>query len=188
MDRKQELIAHAVWLIRTRGFDSFSFADLEAHFGIRKASIHHHFRRKEDLGLAVIDALGAFLDQRLPADDPRPAIERLREYLYAPLGDADGECITGICPLASLQAEALVIPESMRQAIADLARREVARVAALMDTGRQQGELHFETSPEIAARVLLATYKGALLYARGDGIAAYRQTMEAALAGLVARA
>ncbi|HCN1086308.1 TPA: TetR/AcrR family transcriptional regulator, partial [Escherichia coli] len=39
-------------LIQQRGFLGFSYADLEKEIGIRKASIHHHFPRKTDLGIA----------------------------------------------------------------------------------------------------------------------------------------
>ncbi len=38
------------------GYAAFSYADLSERVGIRKASIHHHFPTKEDLGTAVIDA------------------------------------------------------------------------------------------------------------------------------------
>ncbi|MDE5249046.1 TetR/AcrR family transcriptional regulator [Klebsiella pneumoniae] len=42
-------------LIQQRGFLGFSYADLEKEIGIRKASIHHHFPGKTDLGLAYCE-------------------------------------------------------------------------------------------------------------------------------------
>ena len=54
MDTKAALLDSAEQAIRARGYDGFSFADLAAEVGIRKASIHHHFPTKADLALALI--------------------------------------------------------------------------------------------------------------------------------------
>lgn len=54
MDTKAALLDSAENAIRSRGFDGFSYADLAAEVGIRKASIHHHFPTKADLALALI--------------------------------------------------------------------------------------------------------------------------------------
>lgn len=42
-------------LMRLRGYHAVSFRELADELGIKSASIHYHFRRKEDLGLAVVD-------------------------------------------------------------------------------------------------------------------------------------
>lgn len=61
------LLDSAEHAVRTRGFDGFSYADLAADVGIRKASIHHHFPTKADLALALIARyaanFSAFLEQ-----------------------------------------------------------------------------------------------------------------------------
>jgi TetR/AcrR family transcriptional regulator, transcriptional repressor for nem operon len=54
MDTKMALLNSAEGAIRARGYDGFSYADLSADVGIRKASIHHHFPTKADLALALI--------------------------------------------------------------------------------------------------------------------------------------
>ena len=41
--------------MRLRGYHAVSFRDLADELGIKSASIHYHFRRKEDLGAAVVD-------------------------------------------------------------------------------------------------------------------------------------
>ena len=55
MDRKEQIIDTATELLQTRSFSSFSYQDLSERLGITKASIHHHFRSKKDLGKAVAD-------------------------------------------------------------------------------------------------------------------------------------
>ena len=55
-DTRTELLIQAESLVRGRGWSGFSYADLAEAVGIRKASIHHHFRTKDDLGAALVDA------------------------------------------------------------------------------------------------------------------------------------
>ncbi len=57
MGTKELLLKEAEMLVRTRGFAAFSYADLSERVGIRKASIHHHFPTKEELGGALQNIL-----------------------------------------------------------------------------------------------------------------------------------
>jgi TetR/AcrR family transcriptional repressor of nem operon len=64
--KKNEILDVAQEAIQKRGYNAFSYADLAEAVGIRKASIHHYFPSKADLGLAVIrryrEAFGGFLN------------------------------------------------------------------------------------------------------------------------------
>lgn len=55
MDTRTALLDAAEKAARARGYDGFSYADLAAEVGIRKASIHHHFPVKADLAQALIE-------------------------------------------------------------------------------------------------------------------------------------
>ena len=54
-DRKTEILDAAADLVQSRSFSAFSYQDLSDILGIRKASIHHHFRTKDDLGVALAE-------------------------------------------------------------------------------------------------------------------------------------
>jgi TetR/AcrR family transcriptional repressor of nem operon len=64
--KKTEILDLAQEAIQKRGYNAFSYADLAEAVGIRKASIHHYFPSKADLGLAVIrryrESFGHFLN------------------------------------------------------------------------------------------------------------------------------
>ena len=51
---KNDILDSAQALIQARGYNGFSYADISAIVGIRKASIHHHFPSKTDLAIEVI--------------------------------------------------------------------------------------------------------------------------------------
>ncbi|MFW2176281.1 TetR/AcrR family transcriptional regulator [Moraxella sp. TY6] len=53
---RDKLLKLASELMREKGYAGFSYADLADEIGIKKASIHHYFPTKADLGLAVVSA------------------------------------------------------------------------------------------------------------------------------------
>ncbi len=89
-------------LIQQRGFLGFSYADLEKEIGIRKASIHHHFPGKTDLGLAYCEyKTGVFSQLDAALHDIPPGVQRLRAYLDAFAGCAEREEMCGVYAMLS---------------------------------------------------------------------------------------
>jgi TetR/AcrR family transcriptional regulator, transcriptional repressor for nem operon len=54
VNTRDELLDAAELVARRLGYDGFSYADLAAAVGIRKASIHYHFPHKSDLAVALL--------------------------------------------------------------------------------------------------------------------------------------
>ncbi len=55
MDTVEKLLDATERRIRQNGYHAVSFRDLAEELGIKSASVHYHFRRKEDLGKAVVE-------------------------------------------------------------------------------------------------------------------------------------
>ena len=53
-DTRSDILRQAEFLIRTRGYAAFSYADLAHSAGITKASVHYHFPTKEDLVTVLV--------------------------------------------------------------------------------------------------------------------------------------
>lgn len=112
-DTRQLLIKSAECMLRSKGYSAFSYADLEKMVGIKKASIHYHFPKKEDLGVLIIESHIATtlvnleeVNQRVPK-----AIDRLGEFMaFFKSATEDGSL-----PLCgSLAAEMVILPEKMQ--------------------------------------------------------------------------
>jgi TetR/AcrR family transcriptional repressor of nem operon len=103
------LMETATGLVRRQGYSAFSYADLSAAVGIRKASIHHHFPSKEDLGEAVVDSYTASFSEMLDRihRETSNSIERLRRYaeLYREGLARKEACLCGV-----LASEIAVLP------------------------------------------------------------------------------
>ena len=48
------IVDAAQGLIQEVGYNGFSFEHISQAVGMRKASVHHHFASKADLGVAVV--------------------------------------------------------------------------------------------------------------------------------------
>lgn len=166
MDTRTLLLDHAEAAARMRGFDAFSYADLAAEVGIRKASIHHHFPRKADLALALIERyiarMAAQLDL-LSAAEQRGAA-RLRGVcggFRAALDEGRKLCL---CVAFAAGRDSLDVPVIAR--IADYHERLTGWLADCFARGAADGSIANVGDPLAEARAALALFEGAQLIAR----------------------
>ncbi|GEO97676.1 TetR family transcriptional regulator [Methylobacterium haplocladii] len=152
-------------LVRGRGYSGFSYADLADAVGIRKASIHHHFRTKEDLALALVAAYDARYDEALAAilDETADGVSRIEAYgrLY----------LTGVekglgCLCAALAVELDTLPEALRADIARFFDKHIAWLEQILSQGVADGSVRASVDPAASARMVVATLEGALLLER----------------------
>ncbi len=180
-DTRAELLLQAETLVRARGFAGFSYADLAGAVGIRKASIHHHFPTKADLGAALVAAYAARYAAALDAiragipDGPG----RIAAYGRLYLGGVE----QGLgCLCAALAVEGDAIPERLRRDIVRFFEGHLVWLEAVLREGRADGSLRAGQDPAIGARFVVATLEGALLMER---LFASPAAFEGTLAALV---
>ena len=183
---RDRLLLQAARHIRSRGYAAFSYADLSRENGVSKATVHHYFRTKEELGAALLadhqDRFAAHLAgilERSPTSS-----ERLRAY-----GDLFREGFSdGMLPLCgALAAERDALPESLRAGARGLFEAQLRWLEAVLDQGSARGELSFKTSSQRVAVMLLAALEGGAFIGWGmsqpeAGLTAY----DDAVAGLTA--
>jgi TetR/AcrR family transcriptional repressor of nem operon len=165
-DTATRILDVAQELAQTRGYNAFSYADISEQVGIRTASIHYYFPSKSDLGRALIGryqrtAEQVFAQIDRATNDPRQKLRRYSGMFSDMMRHGERMCLGGI-----LAADILTLPAEIGdevQAFFDLNERWLARV---LDEGRRAGLLQFTGSPELEARLLVASLEGALLVAR----------------------
>jgi AcrR family transcriptional regulator len=86
-DRRPELIAIAAQLFRERGYDATSTQEIAAAMNVRKATLYHYVRTKEDLLWMVVEPpLRELVDNASEILSPRskaPTIEKLSTAMAA---------------------------------------------------------------------------------------------------------
>jgi TetR/AcrR family transcriptional regulator, transcriptional repressor for nem operon len=155
-------------LVQSRGFNSFSYADIATEMGITKASLHYHFPGKAELGLALINryterfsAALERIDRELP--DARTKLEAYTR-LYADVLRGKRMCMCGI-----LAAEYQTLPKPMRDAVIGFFDDNQRWLANLLSQGARDHTLVFTGSPDEVAQSILSTLEGAMLVARPYG-------------------
>jgi TetR/AcrR family transcriptional regulator, transcriptional repressor for nem operon len=166
-DTAGKLVGGAAQLIMRVGYNGFSYADLSERFGIRKASIHHHFPSKVDLVVAVVEQARAGIRAQIAAlEEGSPvALDQLQFYT-----GYWQRCIKDqsapFCLAAVLAAELPSLPEevavSVRGHFVDLGKW----LERLLELGVEQGSVNLEASPDVEAQAFMAAVYGAMLAAR----------------------
>lgn len=160
MNRRDEILQCATELIQTHGFNGFSYKDISEQVGISKASIHHHFASKEELGIAYCDAkyteLQAFKDKvvNLPT-----AIRQLKAYLDKPKKRLETK---KMCGINAMQSDSSGMSEILRKAVQRITLLDISIVKGILKQGVESGEFTLVTRPEDMAEVMVSALKGAL--------------------------
>ncbi len=186
-DTRTELLIQAETLVRSRGFAGFSYADLSAAVGIRKASIHHHFPTKVDLGAALVAAYDARYAEAMEsiraASTDGPG--RITAYGKLYLGGVE-QGLGCLCAALAIEGEAL--PERLRSDIVVFFRKHLAWLEQVLREGVADGSLRPGLDPATHARSILATLEGALLMERlFASPAAFGDTLSALIDGVAAK-
>ena len=170
-DTRTQLLTEAETIVRRVGYAGFSYADLADRVGLRKASIHHHFPTKEDLGVALVEGYTArFMAALEDAAATHPAApDRLRAYAdLHRAGLADGVC----CLCGVLAAELAGLPERVRIGLRRFFSVATTWLIATIAEGQGARTLRPELDAAAQAASVVAMFQGALLVASAQGSAA----------------
>jgi TetR/AcrR family transcriptional repressor of nem operon len=166
---REHIIRLADSLIRQRGFNAFSYADIAMVLDIRKAAIHYYFPTKSLLGQAVIEE----------------ELLRLKDYrrLHAGLGgDLQLKHLVGIfyhnsqrnavCLIGALTPELATFDEGMQSMLRDLCVAIREWMEDCLQEARTAGRFRFSGSAADRAALVVSTLLSSLLLARTEAIAA----------------
>jgi len=172
-DTRQRIMDVAEQLLLQRGYAGFSYQDIAEAVGIRKASIHHHFPAKEDLGAAIVRrARARLLDTRGPVGDTPAQIQhqfdRYLRFFEKIATQGDKLCLGG-----RLSADLAVLPEAVRDPFRDFTTDHGGWLAKLFEAGQKHGVFRRDAEPADQALMFGAAVQGAVQVARSRGDAEF---------------
>jgi TetR/AcrR family transcriptional repressor of nem operon len=151
-----------------------------ARAGVGQGSMYHHFRGKADLALAAItrttEVLHTEVDRQLSG--PGTALQRLRRYLLRERYVLNG------CPIGRQTQDPDVMADpDLRRPIDETFDWLWERLAAVLQEGRDNGELSKTIDPPGTAAVILAVMQGGYVLATAaHDPARFTQAMQGLLA------
>lgn len=169
-DTKAKLMEAAEQQVRRKGVDGFSYSDLSAVVGIRKASIHYHFPAKSDLLTALMARYATQVMSELEGyvtamDRPDQQLSAFVDLYRAALQDGASLCLC----IAFIVSKDGLAPET-RQEITQF-RRAVKHWLCLRFEQAQTDQFLSKRfgDPTCEATAALALVEGAQLSARVAG-------------------
>ncbi|MBU0991995.1 MAG: TetR/AcrR family transcriptional regulator [Proteobacteria bacterium] len=118
MDTREQIVSTTEKLIITKGYNGFSYQDIADVIGIKKASIHYHFKTKEDLGVAFVQMYHDRFNTWTASVKDKPNLDRLNGFgkLFKIVSNNGKH----ICPIGMLTSEYKTLPEKVQQKVHDI--------------------------------------------------------------------
>lgn len=156
-------------LLLERGYAGFSYQDIADAVGIRKASIHHHFPAKEDLGRAIVertrlrltDGRGRIAED---AEQAKRQFDRFLRFFERLTEDGSRLCMGG-----RLSADFAVLPDQVRDPFRAFMAEHGAWLEELCRVGQKTAAFKKDMPAKEQALMLRAAVQGAVQLARSSG-------------------
>ncbi|WP_282095002.1 TetR/AcrR family transcriptional regulator [Epibacterium ulvae] len=115
-DTRTQILDLAEESVRARGYHAVSFRDIATALDVKSASIHYHFRHKQDLGLAIVDRYALRVADRLGSSEELSwpeAVQRFGQVYQEAVQQQGLQCLCGL-----LAAESAGLPEEISKRVA----------------------------------------------------------------------
>ena len=164
-ETRSKIIASAIKLFSNRGYNAASVDDICADAGISKGAFYHHFKSKQDLFLALLDAWLKTIDNTIEASKEMTAPETFMQiaeafpYIFKSANE-------GLPMFLEFWLQASG-DEKIWQASVEPYRRYHKYFTALIKKGVDEGSF-VEVNPELTSRMIISTAMGLLLQSLMD--------------------
>jgi AcrR family transcriptional regulator len=178
---REELLGLIVAVFNQHGYEAASMADLATVTGLTKSAFYHHFTSKEELLAMAVDraltALSEALDRTVAAPHQRP-VDRLEQAIRS-----TAETLIEQLPYVTLLLRIRGNTDLEREALAR--RRKIdARLAALVRTAADAGQIRNDIDPRLVSRLLFGMINSIHEWYRPGSRADSRQSVVDAAVGL----
>lgn len=155
----EKLLDAAEYRMRRGGYNAVSFRDLASDADIKSSSVHYHFPRKEDLGVALIERYAtrffdALADQAATAESGLSKLKAFQATYRKALTEDRAICLCGL-----LGAELAGLPEGLAAGVQSFFKNNIAWVEAALPDGLSKKAKH------ALAGNIVATHQGAMMLA-----------------------
>lgn len=182
-DTRTKILDVAEDLVQRVGLNAMSYKHISEAVGIRKASVHHHFPKKENLVDELLERCAiSYGDHYQQIVDGRgQASAKLRKL--AALFE-DGLRNKKLCLTGSISADKNTLQNSSCLILQSTMKNTVSIYAVVFEQGRQEESLTFTGTAAEAAFAFFSFLVGAQLVARSHGgVQLFHQAAEVFISG-----
>lgn len=175
-DTAHQILDAAEKFTQTRGFNAFSYKDLQAEVGVKTSSIHYYFPTKQHLASFMAARYTDRFLKALQEIDARykSSSERLTAIgqIFVDVAHSDKLCLCGM-----LTSDLLSLPDDARGELLKFFQDTEVWLAKTIRRGIVDREFRQNIQPEQAAAHLVATLEGAMMISRTRKEAEYMEAI-----------
>lgn len=155
-------------LVQRVGLNAMSYKHISDSVGIRKASIHHHFPKKDDLvdGLLERCAITYGNNYQQIVDGNETAPEKLRKISSV---FASGLSSKKLCLVSSISTNQNTLTNDSCNILEGTIKDTISIFAAIFEQGIEEDSLTLNGSPKENGFILFSLFVGAQTIARSHG-------------------
>ena len=162
----QRIAEVAQSLVQELGYNGFSFEHIAKEVGMRKASVHHHFASKADLGVAVVKIYTHEFEEALQVilTNTKTAPQRLTAY--ADLFEATFANQHHLCVCGMLSAESNSLDAAVKLEVNHFFQLNITWLTFVVQEGMDSGTLKKVSDAPALAQTCLSMLEGSMLVGR----------------------
>ncbi|RIK64344.1 MAG: TetR/AcrR family transcriptional regulator [Planctomycetota bacterium] len=140
---RHAILDAACRLATTHGLEGLSIGELAEHIGMSKSGLYAHFKSKEELQLATIDAAISIFNADVlePARKSRPGLARVNALVEGFLGHLARRVFPAGCFFATVAAQLAARPGRPRDKIVAVQQSWAGEFARALEQAREAGEI-----------------------------------------------
>lgn len=182
----QRIADVAQTLVQEVGYNGFSFEHISQAVGMRKASVHHHFASKVDLGVTVVKRYTQEFEDSLHNVRAQVSSAPERLLAYANLFEETFKNKHNLCVCGMLGAESNSLDDALNAEVKRFFQINLNWLNDVIQDGLTRGSLRSVHDAPDLSETLLSLLEGAMLVGRNVSVPmGPRRACEVFLSGLI---
>ncbi|NOQ70771.1 MAG: TetR family transcriptional regulator [Crocinitomix sp.] len=145
LSTRKKIVVIADQLIRMKGYNAFSYADIASTLNIKNAAIHYHFQSKAVLGKEVIIASREKFKENTTLWSSFSSFDQVNAFIEMYSNNSKNNCI---CFMGALGSSYNTLPIEMQQELTDAHEEITVWLINVLKLGKEKQEIEFDITAE----------------------------------------
>ncbi len=163
---KETIVLLGDELIRKKGYNAFSYADISKQLNVKNAAIHYHFPTKPDLADAVVDFHTDSFNRFTEKASSRNEADQIKMFLnfYASIQLSGKLCVIG-----SFAGDWNSMDNEIQEKVTEFTEHVLSWITETLEKGKEKELLSFNAPARIEAMKILTNMCAGTQLARITG-------------------
>ena len=162
---REKIIELGENLIRSKGYNAFSYQDISSELGIKNAAVHYYFPSKENLGTSIVKTNVQRFEEMVENMHSHgfDELRQLKTFINIYIKSQREK---KLCIMGSLGPDFNTLNDSTRSELKRMTEMVLNWLTSILESGKQKKIFTFKEEPKNKAVVLLSSLIASLQLAR----------------------